>query len=1361
MSVTTAQRPIRRSARPAPDGRQQHLNWLAMVEVSGPFLTLPVLLRVWPTLDALDRDDRDRLRFAHVLWRTDPDANQPWIDHVLSGLLGWDGAYETDVGDLARLAIKIEEYDTELVPSFALVEPGEPVKPDTCRLLGLVCPPGVTPTGRIRGDAWAATPVDRVARLCRAHGVELGLVTDRRWWTLVWAPRGGVTSTATFDAMTWPEQADRDVVRAFKSLLCRRRFFAVPDEETLVPLLRRSLETGEEVTEALGTQVRRAVELLVEAFGRHDARARERNLDGLGDIPAHDVYRGAVAVMMRVVFLLFAEERGLLPADNDLYVQAYSAGRLCEELERQAREGSEDDLEHSNAGWMRLLALFGTVHTGVVHPRLRLPAYDGSIFDPAEFPWLAGIRVDDRTVMHMLRAVQYVEIGRERRRLSFRALGVEEIGYVYEGLLSFEGRCASETVVGLIGKAGLEEEVPLSVLEEHLAAAGSIDALAVRLAEAYKDSRIGTPRALAKRLAPLANGDRAEALRRLLAATGGDAALAQRLLPYVGIIRTDLRGLPVVIGQDALYVTESRLRKNTGTHYTPRRLAEEVVKGALEPLVYAPGPLQTADENTWRSISSEGILHLKIADIAMGSGAFLVSACRYLAEKLVEAWAREGDERAWLHLNNTYDQDAPVDTEADPVVIEARRQIIEHCLYGADINAMAVEMAKLSLWLVSMDPERPFTFLDDRLVVGDSLLGITSVEQLEYMHLDPKKGRALHPDADWSFTAGARRLVADLAEERRDLAGMPGNNTEDVDRKRAKLAEITAKSERARFLADLTAGAALAAAGRGERTQRDNAMAAADLGRRLTARRPEVVDSAIEQARRWLATDLPAGAGPRRPLHWPLVFPEVFERGGFDAIVGNPPFLGGTKISGVNGVAYFKYVGQVLAGFSADRCDLVGYFALRIFNLLNCAGQAGIVATNTLAQGDTRRAALDQIVTRGGTLRMAVKSKPWPSKSAALHYCAVWVSRLPLKDQASRKLDGHRVDGITTSLDSGSSDKGPCRLAANANLAFEGCKLTGMGFVLSPPTAFGLIREEARNREVLFPFLSGEDVNTRPDGSASRWAINFHDWPIDRAKAYEKVFDIVDREVRPERQRRRPNGAYVLRRPLPDRYWQYGDKRPAMTSAVARFSRVVVITKHSKAVMPMFAATGQVFSHGLAIFASDDPAMLALLSSATHYWWAIDRSSTLETRIRYTPTDVFETFARPKPTDEMRTLGARLDTYRRENVMLARNAGLTATYNLVHDPGCKDADIAELRRIHVAIDEAVMRAYGWTDFALDHGFHDTRQGTRFTVGPVARQEILDRLLELNHERYEIEVAAGLHDKTKARRRSAQEGLFDA
>jgi hypothetical protein len=273
------------------DGRQQHLDWLSMVEVSGPFLTLPVLRTAWPTLDAMEREIRDGLRNAHAAWRTDPAdpaIHRAWIDYVLRNLLEWGDAVEADPAQLAPLTA--EDHGG---PDFALVDPGEAVKPDTTRLVGLICPPGAVPTALQRrdDDERAAAPTDRLAQHCRRLGVELGLATDGRWWTLVWAPVGGVTTTATFDAVTWPEEADRVVVRAFRSILRRSRFFAVPDEDMLVPLLRKSLDGQEEVTEALGTQVRQAVELLVDAIGRAEARDRQRGAgdDLLGDASAHDV----------------------------------------------------------------------------------------------------------------------------------------------------------------------------------------------------------------------------------------------------------------------------------------------------------------------------------------------------------------------------------------------------------------------------------------------------------------------------------------------------------------------------------------------------------------------------------------------------------------------------------------------------------------------------------------------------------------------------------------------------------------------------------------------------------------------------------------------------------------------------------------------------------------------------------------------------------------------------------------------------------------------------------------------------------------------------------------------------------------
>ncbi|GLY21621.1 type IIL restriction-modification enzyme MmeI [Micromonospora sp. NBRC 101691] len=1318
--------------RTAPDGVEQHRNWLSLVEVSGPFLSLPVLRRTWPTLDTLDKRNRERLRQQHTTWQADTAASQvDWIGYVLDELLGWGDARHTD--GLDALAHTAAEHDTELRPSFVLVEPGEPVKPDSVRLLGLVCPPGQQPTARVKGSTWAATPADRLALLCRHHHVELGLATDGRWWTLVWAPRGGVTTTATFDAVSWPEAAERDVVRAFVSLLSRHRFFGVPDAERLVPLLRDSLGSQEEITEALGVQVRQAVELLVAAIGRIDVRERDAGGHGLAHVEAHEVYRGAVAVMMRIVFLLFAEERRLLPADNELYAAAYSAGRLCAELEQRVTEGSEEDLEHSSAAWHRLLALFTAVYHGVDHPRLTLHGHDGSLFDPKRYAWLP-LAIDDRTVLHMLRAVQYVQVGtgrsRERRTVSFRTLDVEQIGYVYEGLLSFEGFRAQDVTVGLIGKEGLEAEVSLADLEALRDRHPDVSELARALAEQYKDSKIGSVAALTRKLAPLDGVEREEARRKLLAVTGGDYPLSERLLPFFGVLRADLRGLPVVILPGALFVTESALRRNTGTHYTPRFLAEEVVEGALEPLVYEPGPLQTADKSQWKPKSSKEILTLKVADIAMGSAAFLVAAARYLAGHLVSAWAREGDELALAYQQR--DVDRTVDAGDDPLVIEARRQIIEHCLYGVDINPMAVEMAKLSLWLVSMDPQRPFTFLDDRLVAGDALLGLGNTATLP--------GKA----------AGDLRLERDLSEARdlrRKLAALP-DRLDTLAEKRRLLDEVRTVRKRADAYADLVVGAQLASVKRGQ----DPVVIAARVGALAQQlAKGGKVDPLIEQARSWLSLDRPDGGFDRDPLHWPLEFPEVFEQGGFDAIIGNPPFLGGKKISGPLGTAYREYLVAVLGRGVKGNADLVAYFLLRAHELLNPGGQTGLIATNTLAQGDTREVGLDQVAENGTSIRRSVKSKPWPSVSAALEYCAVWTTRRSIGRDVVCVADGVSVSGITTFLEPASRASGPAaRLSGSAGVAYIGNLVNGIGFAMSEKEAADLVATDGRNQEVLYRYLNGQDVNSRSDLSASRWIIDFRGWPYDRACLYSACMQRIRTLVKPLRDRL-PDAKRATR----DKWWQYEKLAPGLRAAIAKLDRVVVITLVSKTVMPVMVPTGQVFSHKLGVFATDDAAMLALLSSAPHYWWAVRRSSTMKADLNYSPSDVFETFALPDLTAELRALGDRLDTYRRD-VMLSRQAGLTATYNLVFDPACQDDDIVELRRIHRDIDVATCRAYDWDDLVeqgLDHGFHKAGAYTRYTVGPAVQREILDRLLELNHQRYAEEEAQGLHDKKKSARKA--------
>ncbi|MGY0022248.1 Eco57I restriction-modification methylase domain-containing protein [Streptomyces sp. YJ-C3] len=1405
----------------ASDGKQQHLDWLNLVEVSGPFLTLPVLLRTWPQLEGVPSERRADIRLHHGIWQDGRKGagRLDWIGFLLRTLLEWDDALHLregagqfgDSGEslaeddalLDRFAVSPPGADNTVRPDFALVHPGSDpaAEPDTAAaakhlpILGLVLPHDTVPTRRIKGDSWSASGVDRLAHVLRHHGVELGLVTDGRWWSLVWAPPGGVTTSATFDTIAWNERADLVAVRAWVSLLRRGRFFGRPEDELLPALLRESLEGQEDVTEALGIQVRQAVELLVDSIGRAEARMVKRGGRGLSGVPASEVYRGAVAVMMRVVFLLFAEERGLLPADNELYAEAYSAGRLYETLDKRRRADGEDSLEHTTAAWHRLIALFHAVHGGVDHPLLTLPAYDGSIFDPKRFPWLEAVPqgadgtdddaaraadghtsllpIDDRTVLHVLDSVQFVVVNRERRRLTFRALDVEQIGYVYEGLLSYDGKRAQDTVLGLVGKPGLEHEVGLTELEELAAPFGvgtravpgqkpNLPGLAKKLYEHFKDPKPpATASKMEKLLAPGDEQARGKALHRLLAVTENDRDLAERILPFHGLLRDDLRGLPVVIPEDGLYVTESRLRKNTGTHYTPRALAQQVAEGALEPLVYRPGPLQTADEKQWKLIKPDEILKLKVADIAMGSAAFLVAACRYLADRLVDAWVEEEDEEALAFRGSHRDQAGAVtaaDAESDPVMIRARRQIIEHCLYGVDINPMAVEMAKLSLWLISMDPERPFTFLDDRLVAGDSLLGITSVEQLEVMDLNARRGRERHERGVIDFTAGVRELVHELAEDRKQIGDMPGETLKDIAEKRAILADVQERADRVNLLADLTAGAALASHGSGPLPARESLkkemsrhgwslkrseapMAAAGMGFAVAKGLEGAMEEARALAREWLATDLPEGGFEREPVHWPLVFPEVFEDGGFDAVIGNPPFLGGPKLTPSLGLPYRKaLVTHVSNGVGKTNTDLIGFFFMRCARMINNAGTLGIIATNSLTQGDTRAVGLDQAVYEF-TIYRATRSKPWPSKSAALEYCAVWLSP-EVHPESRRLLDGVNVRGITSSLTAESRASGNVKpLRENAGICFIGHHVNGAGFLLDPSEADSLIAANSRNSDVIRPYLNGQDLNQSTSGTASRWAINFADWDLDTAEQYPECLRIIENLVKPEREQRN-------RSAHGRRWWRYADYRIGMEEAIRTLDEVIVIALVSKAVMPMIVRTGQVFSHMLGVFASKDYGLFSLASSSPHYWWTIDRASTLESRIRYTPTDVFETLVRPKITQEMRDLGVTLHNSRRD-IMSGRSIGLTATYNLIHDPDCRDDDINELRAMHHAIDEATARAYDWDDLldapgGLDHGFHETDQGTRYTIGPIARTEIIDRLRELNHKRYAAEVAAGLH-----------------
>ncbi|AJT40348.1 type IIL restriction-modification enzyme MmeI [Psychromicrobium lacuslunae] len=408
---------------------------------------------------------------------------------------------------------------------------------------------------------------------------------------------------------------------------------------------------------------------------------------------------------------------------------------------------------------------------------------------------------------------------------------------------------------------------------------------------------------------------------------------------------------------------------------------------------------------------------------------------------------------------------------------------------------------------------------------------------------------------------------------------------------------------------------------------------------------------------------------------------------------------------------------------------------MRATSLLQAKGTLGLIATNTVAQGDSREVGLDSMVSDGFTITRAVQSRSWPASSANLEYAAVWGTREVVEEDVPRIADDIAVRRISTLLEpAGRVDGMPARLAENSGLAFIGCYVLGMGFVLEPEEAQEWIAADTRNAEVLFPYLNGEDLNQRPDSSASRWVIDFNDRTEEQARKYPRPFERVSELVRPERMHNR-------RKPRRDYWWQFAERAAGMRKAISDLSEVLVLAQVSNTAQPMFIPKGIVPSHKIVVFASDNRGLMAVLSSSLHYFWARKYSGAMKNDLSYSPSDVFLTFPRPKMTKRLLQAGSALDRERRE-IMARRSLGLTKLYNLVNTPEAgSDVDVSRVRDLHVEIDEALIEAYGW-DIHPRYGFHTYRRVLRWSFDAASRVDLLDKLLEENRTRAESSPVTG-------------------
>ncbi len=807
-----------------------------------------------------------------------------------------------------------------------------------------------TPAQRV-GVGAGRRPVAQVVEHLRRRGAPFGLLTNGREWRFIWADA---------DSLAWVEwDADRwlDADLLSPPLEVLRRVLSWPalarGAAPSCPLraaIRDTRRGQARLSKELGERVRRAVEGLL--------RARAPVLTpAWHDHAGADLYVAACHLIMRLVVVLFAEARELLPVDNPVYHQAYGLRGLLDQLDRLSPERRRA----RHAAWPRLLALFRLLHAGSPHPALAVPAYGGDLFKLGD-PGGDGVQralalleavaepPDDEAVHRMLVLLTRTEIrvreGAAWRRVAapvdFTELTSEYIGILYEGLLDYELRRAGSEPIAFLA-LGEQPALPLDRLEgmDDKTLAALVEKAKVKRAAAaeegadeaedeaadegedpHEDDEVEAAPPEAEADAPELSLDDSRAAARARAVAWGRRAARVGKLVKKGK-PTDpahLRELDAAAEQliadvklpgELFLVRWGGTRKGAGTFYTRPQLTLPTVRRTLEPLLY------TGEGEARRVRTPEELLALKVCDPAMGSGSFLVAALRTLTAAVVEALHVHGRLRTEGGRTTIACEAFPAADRALPASpvpgaaderldALARRAVVEHCLYGVDLDPLAVELGRVALWVETLDKRLPFTFLDHKLRCGNALIGAWLDRFRDYPLLafdrespDKKWKGAHHPADAWHKALRARRDEV-VAEQAALLGGQvpifPGASDEELkaatDRVRRLYRELRAvpagrPDERARIWR--------------ERIQADPAL--------LRVR--EAFDT-------WCALwfwpldrigeapgprDLPAPAAAAREtvkavrdrlrfFHWELEFPDVFTEpgAGFSAVVGNPPW---------------------------------------------------------------------------------------------------------------------------------------------------------------------------------------------------------------------------------------------------------------------------------------------------------------------------------------------------------------------------------------------------------------------------------------------------------------------------------------
>ena len=801
---------------------------------------------------------------------------------------------------------------------------------------------------------------------------------------------------------------------------------------------------------------------------------------------------------------------------------------------------------------------------------------------------------------------------------------------------------------------------------------------------------------------------------------------------------------------------------DTQSHYTPDDLVQPLIKHSLDYLI--------ADALK-KPEPAKALLDLRVADIACGSGHILLAAARRITTEL--AIVRTGEE-----------QPSP------SAFRSAIRDVIRNCIYGVDLNPLAVELCKVALWLEAHSPGEPLNFLDHHIKCGNAIVGFAKREEAErgvpdaafatqpgddketaaLLRKRNKQERKDHEAGQLPLSPSLQKQLDDILRGWRDLATLPEHTPDEIEAKKARYLAFS-QSDEAWFL---------------------NQIAAIPIAQFYLPKAADNLQKFVTDAtyrRYWKGEMSPQGqataeawvmAERKRFFHWFLEFPEIIGRGGFDCILGNPPYLGGTHLSGTYGHPFCEYVKWEYA--PTGLSDLVVFFVRRIYSLLRPGGFTAFITTNSIKDGDIRKDGLEQVLVQGGAINMAVRGIKWPGLAKLV------VSLVALHKgewRGKRMLDGKETSFISAFFEDSGDDGEPKTLPENTDWIFEGYKPLGDGFNLTEDEEASLLRDDLRNKDVVFSMINGQELNNSPTQAATQRIIFFSDWSIERAKQYPAPFAIAEERVKPYR-------ATQNRSSNRDHWWTYGEHRPGLTRKLKALKRCFVAARTTKHLNFSEAPSNVLYSEALKIFTTDRYDLYAIVQSTLHEVWARKYSGALKQDLRYSPSKCFDTFPFPEglwqtPNPALADLGAAYHEHRRA-LMRQLWLGLTDIYNLFHTRDLTPAQVAkvskksveeaeagyqgilELRRLHRELDIAIRDAYGWTNLDLGHDFIEVEtlpenDRVRYTISPAARKEVLKRLLAENHRRaaaqsLEMDAVASTKKKRGRKLTDGDRSLFN-